>query len=74
VERRAQAAVYRPADGQPWQDVEITGHHTDGRLILREIGKLWPGVFVASLDQVRVQGRVFEFRKPFRNDLRRGAA
>ena len=69
----AQPAVYRPADSESWQDAEIVGRHTDGRLILREVGKVWPGICLASLDRVRVQGRVFEFREPCgieRNELR----
>lgn len=46
-------AVYRATDIEPWDDVEIVGHRPEG-LVLREVGKLWPGIWVASLDRVRI--------------------
>ena len=51
--------VYRRGPRRPWRDVEIVGRHPDGDWILREIGKLWPGVWLARGDQVRLQGVVF---------------
>jgi hypothetical protein len=56
-------AVYRARDCEPWQDVEIVGRHAGG-FVLRETGKVWPGVFVASLDRVRiVTGAVLEINE-----------
>ncbi len=66
------AALFRPEIGQPWQDVEIVGQRADG-MLLRETGKHWPGVFIATLDQVRLPGPVFELREPFGNERRRVA-
>lgn len=43
-----------------WTMVEIVGEHDGGRLILREIGKFWPGVWLADRDQVRIAGPEFE--------------
>jgi hypothetical protein len=60
----ALAGVYRSADSEPWQDVEIVGYQRGG-LVLREVGKVYPGVLIAPLDRVRIAGRVFEFREPF---------
>jgi hypothetical protein len=48
-------AVYRPADDQPWQDVEIVGYSDDGKFLLREVGKIFGGVWLAGIDQVRIQ-------------------
>lgn len=45
-----------------WTKVEIVGAHDSGRLILREIGKFWPGVWLADRDQVRIAGPEFEVR------------
>lgn len=70
----AQPAVYRATDAQPWADVEIVGRHrASGGLILREVDKLWPGVFCAPLGQVRIAGRIFELREPCGRPLRKAA-
>jgi len=62
-------ALYRPDITQPWQDVEIVSRSGD-TFVLREVGKLWPGVFRATLQQVGLPGPILEFRQPFGNDRR----
>jgi hypothetical protein len=54
------SAVYRPNRRRDWEDVEIVGRHvpTD-QLVLREVGKFWPGVFLAPREDVRISGREF---------------
>lgn len=47
-------ALYRQHAGDDWQEVELLGRHRSGKLVLREVGKRWPGVWLASLDAVRV--------------------
>jgi hypothetical protein len=49
-----QMALYREHAGADWTEVEIIGRHATGKLVLREVGGLFPGVFLASLDAVRV--------------------
>ncbi len=44
--------VWREHPWQDWQEVEIVGRHRDG-LVLRETGRLLPGVWLATPDQVR---------------------
>jgi len=48
-------ALYRPHIGAPWQDCLILGRHPGG-LVLREVGRRFRGVWLATLDQVRVEG------------------
>jgi len=60
-------ALYRPDYGQPWQDVELVAR-TGNTFLLREVDKFWPGVILASLDQVGFPGLVLDFREPFGND------
>lgn len=62
-------ALYRTGYGEPWQDVELLSR-TGNTFVLREVGKLWPGIIVASLDQVGFPGPVLEFREPFGNERR----
>jgi hypothetical protein len=50
-----QRALYRPDIGAPWEDCLLVARHPGG-LVLREIGRLFPGHFLATLDQVRVEG------------------
>jgi hypothetical protein len=53
-------AVYRKRRALDWREVEIVGQHDGtGQLVLREIGKFWPGVWLAERDQVRVAGPEF---------------
>ena len=47
-------ALYRRNPGSDWTDCEITGRRPDGKLVVREVGKVWPGVWIATIDQVRV--------------------
>ena len=49
--------------GALWTRVEIVGEHGSGRLILREVGKFLPGVWLADRDQVRIAGPEFEVRE-----------
>jgi len=67
--RPVTAALYRTGYGQPWQDVELV-ERTGNSFVLREVGKIYPGVILASLDQVGFPGPVLEFREPFGNDRR----
>jgi hypothetical protein len=48
-------ALYRPNWAAPWEDVTIVSSHPGG-LVLREVGRRFPGVWLATLDQVRVEG------------------
>ena len=47
-------ALYSPTGDEwsTWQTVDLLGAHKSGRLVVREIGKLWPGVFLADRHQV----------------------
>lgn len=56
------AAVWRPTRRHDWRDTEIVADHASGQLVLREVGKFWPGVFLAPRDQVRIAGPEFEIR------------
>lgn len=53
-------AVYRASDADDWQDCRLIGAHDGGALVLREIGKPFPGVWLANLSQVRIPGGSFE--------------
>lgn len=57
--RRRNPAGYLDA---VWTKVEIVGAHDSGRLMLREVGTFWPGVWLADRDQVRIAGPEFEVR------------
>jgi hypothetical protein len=66
------SAVYRATAADAWQDCEIIGYRCDGA-VLRESGRVWPGVWIAPLDQVRiVTGAVLEIRE-FDGSWRRAA-
>ncbi len=54
------AAVYRASGATDWQDCDIIGAHDGGLLVLREIGKPLPGVWLANLGQVRIPGGSFD--------------
>lgn len=47
-------ALYREHAGADWQEAELVGRHRSGALVLREVGKVWPGVWLASIENVRV--------------------
>jgi hypothetical protein len=48
-------ALYRPDIGAPWVDCLLVARHPGG-LVVREVGRILPGHFLATLDQVRVEG------------------
>lgn len=55
------AALYRVTPKDDWIDCEITGRHwPSGAYVLREVGRLYPGVWLGYPDQVRLPGGVFE--------------
>jgi hypothetical protein len=53
-------AVWRSSCRRDWQRAEIVSDHPSGQLVMREVGKFWPGVFLAPRDQVRIAGPEFE--------------
>jgi hypothetical protein len=61
-------AVYRESMGQEWRDVEIIDALPDRQFVLRETGRVWPGVILAAIDQVRIPGPILEFHEPFGNE------
>ena len=61
-------AVYRESMGREWRDVEIICALPDRQFMLRETGRVWPGVILAAIDQVRIPGPILEFREPFGNE------
>ncbi len=65
-------ALYRESAGQPWRDVEIVCAVPYGQFLVREADRLWPGVFVVALSDLRVPGPILELHEPFGN-LRRAA-
>ncbi len=62
-------ALYRASLAEPWHDVEIVSRGPDG-FVLRETGKVWPGVILAQIDQVRIPVGVLEFREPLASERR----
>ncbi len=56
------AVVWRENRRQPWQDAELLADHDSGGLVLRESGRLWPGVWIADRADVRIAGPEFEGR------------
>lgn len=64
-------ALYRSRAGEPWQDVELVDRHwPSGAYVVRETGRVLPGVFLAFADQLRVPGPILEFHEPFGNEPR----
>lgn len=55
-------AVWRPSRRSDWLTVELLSDHHSGQLVLREVGKFWPGVWLAPREQVRIAGPEFEVR------------
>jgi hypothetical protein len=51
----ARLALYRHDIGAAWTDCILVGSHPGG-LVLRELGRRFPGVWLARPDQVRVGG------------------
>lgn len=60
---KAISAVWRENRRRDWTPAEIVGQHGNGQLVLREVGKFWPGVWLAERDQVRIAGPEFEPRR-----------
>ena len=54
--------LYREFPAQEWRAIDIICALPQGRFLVREVGPLWPGVAIATLDQVRVPGQLFEPR------------
>ena len=57
----AMPALYRSTPSEDWQEVELLGRHRSGALVLREVDKRWPGVWLASADTVRVPASALAF-------------
>lgn len=57
------AALYRANAADDWADVEIVSRHRSGALVLREVGKKFPGVWLARSHEVRVAGHVLRYRQ-----------
>jgi len=54
------SALHRPSRRAVWRKVEIVGDHVaTGQLVLREVGKFWPGIWLADRDEVRIAGPEF---------------
>jgi len=47
-------ALYRQYEGADWIEVWLLGRHSSGKLALRETGRFYNGVFLASAEHVRV--------------------
>lgn len=58
------SALWRRNRRRDWQPVELVSDHGSGQLVLREVGKFWPGVWLAPRDQVRLAGPEFEVGRP----------
>lgn len=61
----AASALYRESAAEPWRDVEIVCAARCGQLVVRETGRIWPGVFTVALSDLRVPGPILELREPF---------
>lgn len=62
MSNRAVTAFWRASNRREWQPVEIVADHPTGGLVLRELDRFWPGVWLAPRDQVRIAGPEFEVR------------
>ena len=47
-------ALYRPRPHADWQDVRVIGPHASGKVVVREVGPLLPGVFLVDYNHLRV--------------------
>lgn len=63
------AALYRENTTQAWRDVEVLGTTARGLIVVREVGRQWPGVAYATADQVRLPGPILGFHEPGRREL-----
>ena len=48
------AAIYRAPTAREWQPVEIICQYPSGKYLCREVGRVFPGVFLASRADLRV--------------------
>lgn len=55
-------ALYRESASQQWRAVKIVRTTRSGEIVVQETNRLWPGVAVATLDQIRIPGRTFNLR------------
>ena len=46
--------LYREHPSADWREVDVIGPHASGNVVLREVGKLWPGIWTAPADAVCV--------------------
>jgi hypothetical protein len=54
-------ALWRSSRRHDWQRAEIfSAHASSGQLVMREVDRIWPGVWLAPRDQVRIAGPEFE--------------
>lgn len=60
-------ALWRAHDGADWAEFDLVGLHPSGRLVLRERGRLYPGVFLADRTAVRVPASDVAFNLPHRS-------
>lgn len=51
--------IYRAPAAREWQPVEIIGQYPNGKFLCQEVGKILPGRFVASRNDLRVAAGVF---------------
>ena len=51
--------LYRESTAQDWRAVDIICALPMNRFLVREIDKVWPGLAIATIDQVRVPGPIF---------------
>lgn len=56
------AALYRESTSEQWREVEIIGRTLRAEYVIREVGRIWPGVAFATADQLRIPGRTFNLR------------
>ncbi len=52
--------IYRAPAGREWQPVEIIGQYPNGKFLVQETGRVFPGRFIASRNDLRVVAGVFK--------------
>lgn len=52
TQRQATPALYSANGADGWSAAEILGRHKSGKIAMREVGKFWPGVWLADARQV----------------------
>ncbi len=54
--------IYRAPNAREWQPIEIIGQYPNGKFLVQETGRVFPGRFIASRNDLRVEclsGREF---------------